>query len=173
MILGDDKHPGLISKGEFTAQEFKRKGARAPGKDARLKSCTSPSREGKAGLTLYLKLSPAKNQGLDSPQGFGQPAEAHKLGAGLPETPAVVEGQKSAPSGLRISLQHLLEVFVLLSCLSNLRGSGWVFACPPLHQALLQGRALGWQWDEPHSIYHSQRNTWTRHHQGTWDTWRC
>lgn len=106
---------------------------------------------------LCLKLSPAKSQGLDSPQGFGQPAEAHKLVAGLTETPAVVKGHKSAPSSLRTPLQHLLEAFVLLCCLSILRGSGWVFAspaaCPLLHQALLQGRASGSEWDEPRFIY--------------------
>lgn len=115
---------------------------------------------------LCLKLSPAKSQGLDSPQGFGQPAEAHKLVAGLTETPAVVKGQKApskAPSGLRTPLQHLLEAFVLLCCLAIFRGSGWVFAspaaCPLLHQALLQGRASGSEWDEPRFISHSQRQS--------------
>lgn len=129
---------------------------------------------------VCLKLSPAKNQGLDSPQGFGQAAEAHQLGAGLPKTPAVVSGQKSAASGPRTPLQHLLEAFVLLCCLSNLRGSGWVFAspaaCPPLHQALLQGRALGCEQDEPHFIYQSQRQstgTGTLGPGGTQEKRRC
>lgn len=50
--LGDNKHPSLISKKEFTAQDVRRKGASAPGKEAKLKSCTSPSIKGMAGLTL-------------------------------------------------------------------------------------------------------------------------
>lgn len=161
MILGDDKHSGLIRKKEVTAQDFRGKCTREGCQTQVLyipfqgeKSWSDP---------LCLKLSLAKSQGLDSPQGFGQPAEAHKLVAGLTETPAVVKGQKSAPSGPRTPLQHLLEAFVLLCCLSILRGSGWVFAspaaCPLLHQALLQGRASGSEWDEPRFIYHSQRQS--------------
>jgi len=98
VTLAGDKHPSLIRMVSHTKISGER--ASAPGKDARLKTRASASRERSWSDPPRINLSPAKHQGLDlCPLAFGQPAGTHKLGAWSPETCSVVKGQKSVPSG--------------------------------------------------------------------------